>query len=258
MMKTITSIFFSPTDSTKQVIRHITSQFPLEKIEIDCTPYQEKNIEMSFDEDDLVLFGTPVYGGRLPAIALERMQHIHGDNTPVILLVTYGNRDYDDALLEFKDYANAHGFCIVAMLCVVCEHSIMHTIATHRPDEKDNQILDSFAKQIWHKVETTLPCSYGDIEVKGNFPYCTYTGIPLKPKASKKCTACGLCAQECPTQAIPKENPSQTNKNLCISCMRCMKICPQQARSLNPIVFSVAQKGLEMKCKERKESELFI
>lgn len=40
--------------------------------------------------------------------------------------------------------------------------------------------------------------------------------------------------------------------------MRCIKVCPHNARKLNAILLKVASKKLEAVCKDRKENELFI
>ena len=40
----------------------------------------------------------------------------------------------------------------------------------------------------------------------------------------------------CPVHAIPQDHPDQTNTEQCISCMRCIVVCPKHARGLNPIV----------------------
>ena len=50
----------------------------------------------------------------------------------------------------------------------------------------------------------------------------------LKPKSDKKCESCGICAKLCPVNAIPLDDPKETNSEKCISCMRCISICPKK------------------------------
>lgn len=101
--------------------------------------------------------------------------------------------------------------------------------------------------------ENVLP-----VQVPGNRPYREYGKIPLIPHATKSCSSCGLCAKECPVNAIPTDNPKVTDNNKCISCMHCVNICPRHARKLNPLLLSVASKKLKKVCFNRKENELFL
>ena len=51
------------------------------------------------------------------------------------------------------------------------------------------------------------------VQVPGNRPYREYDKIPLIPHATKSCSSCGLCAKECPVNAIPTDNPKVTDKS---------------------------------------------
>lgn len=92
---------------------------------------------MDFGPDDLVLFGVPVYGGRIPSPAVQTLRRMQGSRTPAVLVAAYGNREYDDALLELADIAAANGFIPFAAAALIAEHSIMHSVAAGRPDAQD-------------------------------------------------------------------------------------------------------------------------
>ncbi len=50
--------------------------------------------EYQFAPDELVVFGCPVYAGRLPnKISPDFARCLHGAGTPAVALVTYGGRD---------------------------------------------------------------------------------------------------------------------------------------------------------------------
>lgn len=80
----------------------------------------------------------------------------------------------------------------------------------------------------------------------------------MVPKPTKECTKCGVCVHECPVQAINPENPKKIDEKVCISCMRCISVCPHAARRVNPVMLSAVGLALKKVCSERKENELFI
>lgn len=247
-------IYFSPTGGTKKVIDAVSDMWSCEKETLDLFS-QDKPYNHSFDEDDICIIAVPSFGGRVPALAIERMQELKGNHAKAILIVVYGNRDYDDTLLELKDTLENLDFTCVAGIAAIAEHSICHQFATNRPDDKDIEELKNFASQIKQQIESGIK----EIPpVKGNHPYKEYGGVPLSPRANKTCTSCGICVKECPVDAIPKDNPRKVDKNKCISCMHCISVCPNHSRSNSKILSFVAVQGLKKACLSRKENELFL
>ncbi|MGI6095055.1 MAG: EFR1 family ferrodoxin [Lachnospiraceae bacterium] len=250
-------MYFSPTGTTKKVLEILAQEIGRNGQQIDLTLKQD--VKYHFTANDVVVFGIPVYSGRVPRTAVERLTHLKGENTPVILVAAYGNRAYDDALLELKKLMEVRGFLVVAAVAAVCEHSIVPSIAAGRPDEADVKKIKEFAQQIMKKIDALQSWKeMPKLEVKGNPQFCEYKNVPLKPKASASCVKCGICAENCPAGAISKENPSLTDTSLCISCMRCVRNCPKQARSVSGIMQMAAKMMLQGKCKQRKEPELFV
>ena len=80
----------------------------------------------------------------------------------------------------------------------------------------------------------------------------------MVPKATKDCTNCGVCVAGCPVQAIDKKDPKKVDEKVCISCMRCMAVCSQGDRKINPVMLSAASLMLKKVCSERRECELFL
>lgn len=250
-------IYFSPTGGTKKVIDVISKPWNCEKIELDLTNKKTNFANIKLQKEDICMVAVPSFGGRVPEVVISKLKKITGAQARAILITVYGNRAYDDTLLELKNTLQELNFRCTAAIAAIAEHSIMHEFGTGRPDEKDTKELLEYAVKIKESMEKQTSEQI-QVEVPGNNTYREYTGVPLKPKANKTCSKCGLCAIECPVDAIPKDTPSLTDKNKCISCMRCMKVCPKHARELNKMMVMVAAKKMKKVCISRKSNELFL
>ena len=138
----------------------------------------------------------------------------------------------------------------------IAEHSIMHQFAARRPDRKDKSELKAFGEKIRQKLHTAE--TYEKLALPGSKPYRTYQGVPLKPKADKHCTACGLCARVCPAGAIPVTiQRRRINPNVFPVCL-CVQVCPQKARNISKLKVKLASANMKKTCTERKANELFL
>lgn len=252
---TLYDISFSPTGGTQKVASLLTRALGEETISVDLTDAKQDFSTVPLKQDDLAVISVPSYGGRVPTVAVERLTMLNGNGARAVLLCVYGNRAYEDTLVELEDAAKQAGFQVVAAVAAVAEHSIARQFATGRPDEKDAQQLAEFAKHIQDKLSKG---DFSEPAIPGNRPYKKFGGSGMVPKATKECVNCGICAAKCPVQAIDKENPKEVDEKACISCMRCVSICPHSARKLNPVMLSAVGLALKKVCSERKDNELFL
>ncbi len=246
---------FSPAGTTETVLKALSKNLPNNEFQSITT----KSVTKEFTNEDLIVVGVPAFGGRVPHIALKNIKHLKGNNTPAIAVVVYGNREYDDALLELVQTLRRQGFKVVSAAAFTSRHSIVTEIAKTRPNSDDLAKAEKFAQESLNKLSAIDNIeNIDDIKVKGNFPYVKYNGLPVKSKTSSLCNKCGKCSAECPAQAIPKEAPHRTDKKLCITCMRCINICPQKARDINKFFKKIAGIALKKSTSQEKHPEFFI
>lgn len=246
----VVEILFSPTGGTEKVSHIIGERWSENTVRIDLSDYKTEFDKCKIEKEDMVLIAMPSFGGRAPAVAIERLKQLTGNGAKCTLVCVYGNRAYEDTLVEMEDAAKECGFQIVAAIAAVAEHSIMPQYASNRPDASDEKQLMDFADQIAGKEgeSTSIP---------GNRPYKKGSGAGLVPKPSKDCVKCGICAERCPVQAI---NPAsfEADSKKCISCMRCVRQCHANARGANGAMVSIAALAIKKACSVRKENELFL
>ena len=250
-------IVFSPTGGTQKVADILTEKWTGAITRIDLSDGSFAVSDIAIQQEDLALIAVPSYGGRVPGLAAQRLGKIKGNGAKCIIVCVYGNRAYEDTLVELKDIAENCDFQTVAAVSAVAEHSIMHQYATGRPDEKDIEELQGFAKTILEKL-TADKLTASAPELPGSRPYKKARGAGLVPKADKNCIGCGLCAKNCPSQAIDLNTLKTADGKKCISCMRCVVKCPKSARKVNGAMVSAAALAIKKACSERKDNELFL
>ena len=244
-------ITFSPTGGTKKCADLLSAAWS-EKTEIDLMKSQDDFSKYTFTAEDICLVAVPSFGGRVPAVATERLQMMQGGGAKAILVVVYGNRAYEDTFVDLEDTLKAAGFQPVGGAAVVAEHSIMREFAAGRPNAEDEVQLKEWSEKLKEKAEQG-----GEITFPGNRPYKKYGALPMVPKA-KSCQGCGKCVSICPVGAIPADQPNETIAEKCITCMACVATCPMQARALNPVALAGAKAMLKKALEGRKENELFV
>ena len=197
---------FSPTGGTRKVADAIAAGFNTPVAEIDLT---RADSAVTVGDNDALMAVLPVYAGRVPQISLERLSALRGAGQKAVAVVVYGNREYEDALLETKDALEANGFRVIAAAAFIAEHSIVRSIANCRPDAEDEALCRQFAADIMAKTDDAAP-----VQVPGNTPYKELKPSAFHPAANESCTRCGVCAAQCPVGAISLDDPSRTGRAL--------------------------------------------
>ncbi|GAB1410005.1 4Fe-4S binding protein [Desulfovibrionales bacterium] len=257
-------IYFSPTRTTKTVVEAISSTLSNDpNTVLDLTL---PDTVASSAGSGPVIIGMPVYGGRIPALGAQRLsEQVRGQGRPAVLVVVYGNRAFDDALLELRDLAEHLGFVPVAGAAFIGEHSFSTQacpVAPGRPDQEDMESARKFGQAVREKLAqvtdiSTLP----RLHVPGNFPY--RHGVPtaaISPETlADVCVRCGACALVCPSGAITLTHDGiETEKSLCVRCCACVRACAYEARAmLDPKMVEFGQM-LHAKFARRAQPEVFL
>jgi len=258
-------IYFSPTGTTKMVVKAIAQGTGIATVEhVDLTPPGAQTLNFSEMHDELAIIGSPVYSGRLPIDAISRLQRLKGNDTPAVIVVAYGNRAYEDALLELRDLALRSGFKPVAAGAFIGEHSYSSNttpVAVGRPDVDDLRKAEEFGMIIREKIGKLLAfAQIPPLQVPGNFPYKeggTLSNIsPIT--VQETCIKCGECASVCPTAAITVRDTTVTDQSVCIRCCACIKTCPTGARRMEDPRIRQVTEQLSINCRERKEPEMYF
>lgn len=252
----IDSVIFSPSGTSAKIAGILTDTLGKKTTTYDIT-VQDTDLSPLGNKERLAIFTVPVYAGRIPAIAAERLKRAYGNRQKAVAIVVYGNRDYDDALAELCDILESRQFDVIAAGAFIAQHCIFPKVASGRPDAGDIDKISEFAALVRQKIENGTSL---DIKtVKGNRPYKKAARVPLHPTADKKhCNRCGICARNCPTGAIDITDPTKTDGTQCITCCRCINICPQSARSFGGILYRVAGFKFVRDNSRRLEPEWFI
>lgn len=257
-------VYFSPTGTSKRVVELLCNAVDSREVSYLDLTHTSDYEPVTIAASELVMIAVPVYAGRVPTTAVERLRHIKGNGGPVVLVVLYGNREFEDALIELRDLAVGAGFRPLAGCAFIGEHSFSHEespIAAGRPDQQDADMAVDFGARILAKLDSLEDLAgLHDLEVPGNFPYQQGMGnIPFTPKVETDlCTQCGACVEACPTGAAQMEAEVLMDPEKCIYCCACRKSCPEKAiKDQAPPILEKRQWLFE-NCMVRKEPQLFI
>lgn len=279
-MLKINAMYFSPTGTTRKVVLNMQNVVCGENAKcnlgetIDITKLSNRNNEYTFEKDEVLIFGVPVYAGRVPNILLKFFGKIKADGAICIPIVLYGNRNYDDGLIELSSILIERGFNIIAAGAFIGEHSFSYKLAKGRPNESDMDIVVEFSKSIALKLSLINEAdnnqqNYLNLEdIPGEIPFRNYYRPrdragnffdfkAIKPITTEACNLCGICVDICPMQSISLEDPKKI-EGICIKCGACIKNCPNGAKNFKDANYEKHRIELEEEYIHPNQIELFF
>ena len=272
-IKTVWAVYFSGTGTTEKIVTTIAAaaaeQLHAPCNTLDFTLPAPREHSHHFSTGDLVIFGTPVIAGRVPNVLLPFLTgHIQAEGALAVPVVLFGNRNYDDALMELREILEGNGFRTIAGAAFIGEHSFSKTLAAGRPDEDDLSKATDFAIRLAAKADSLQALPSKPVYVKGELPLRPYytprdrNGVSINilkvtPKTNNSCIHCRLCAKICPMGSIRKDDVTQLS-GICIKCCACVKKCPVGAKYYDDPGYLYHQHELEDLYARRAEPECFL
>ncbi|OIQ51893.1 Ferredoxin [Pseudodesulfovibrio hydrargyri] len=258
--------YFSPTGTTAAIVEAIAEGLGYDVAEdADITMPQARQEPLHASADELLVVAVPVYGGRIPLLLEPWLRSLQLDGTPVVCVVVFGNRAFEDALIELADIVTGQGGVVLGGAAFIGEHSFSsdkYPVAVARPDADDLRGAEDFGRKVRQALD-----ALADIDeapkpaIPGDRPYKERT--PRGPvdfiSVGEECVLCGVCAEQCPVGAIDEADFKSTDPEKCIMCCACIKVCPEHARSAksgSPV--EGFAKWLNGNCAERKEPAYFL
>lgn len=271
VIQRIIKFYFTGTDRTKIIINTMANRLAKdldidEILDYNFTTKGARKAPPKFQPKDLVLCGLPTIAGRVPNLMLPYLERIQGNGAKGIAIMTFGNRSYDDSLMELYQIMKAQDIQVLAGGAFVGEHSFSKILAKGRPDLKDLEICDEFAQKVGEKIKNK---DWSEPKIKGNWPLSPYytprdrhgKGIDIrkvKPKTKRNlCIDCKICAEVCPMEAIDHKDVSQV-PGICMKCCACEKKCPTRAKYFDDPGYLYHARELEELYDRRAEPEYFL
>ena len=272
-LKKVWAVYFSGTGATRRTVERIAGDIaarlglPVQSVDFSRPALRQETLR--FSDTDLVVFGTPVYAGRVPNVLLPFLQgKVVGGGALAVPVVLFGNRNYDDALMELRNILIADGLHPIAAGAFVGEHSFSRVLGQGRPNAEDTAQMDRFAARTAELVSGLESAPQNPVAVGGQEPIRPYytprdrAGNPInilkvKPKTDlSRCGGCGLCAELCPMGSIDPADVSQV-KGICIKCCACVKGCPTGAKFFDDAGYLYHRHELEAEYARPAANEVF-
>ncbi len=173
-MLTITKVigvFFSTTGNAEQIVlesgEYIAHNLGVPFESENFTKHDEQRDVLTFSEGDLVIFGTPIYAGRISNKILSLVKNMfQGNGAFALPMVVFGDRRFDNSLVDLASELKKNNFNILAAGACACAYDFSE-MNLDRPNTDDRKHREAFCATVVDKTfAATMPLD--DLEIKGN------------------------------------------------------------------------------------------
>lgn len=242
-----TLLTFSPTGQSKACALAVAKATKQEFVEHDVTHFIQREKSLAL-EDTTLIVSYPVHGGRVPSLFSQYLtDRVSCTNCKALAIASFGNRAFEDALVEMEDILEEKGVPLIGAASIGCQHSYTGKVGSKRPDFEDFQVLDRLA--VYLNGETGRVHPPGNRPYKQDLPVADPPYMPILKKGGK---ISPQCYAVCPTGALAKGDPT-----ICIHCCACIHSSNNDLSMDNPW-FSDFTDFLEETCQERVDSLLYL
>lgn len=227
--------YFSATGNSRHVAKKIAEKTGNKIISItDCLKNDFRNFIV--DKKENIGFVFPVYNFGLPITVVDFIEklNIKSENSYVFTVATYGGFS-GGASKMIKKLLCKKGIDVNAQYSVkmpdtwtpVYDLSDKNKVA--KTNTKADKKIDSIIKQIKRNAKGNFDSHripFGD-KFYGGYDAMRRTG---SLSVEDSCVGCGLCAKQCPVNAIEIQNGKPVwVKEKCAMCLGCLHHCPKFA-----------------------------
>ena len=184
MYMKVTAVYFSPTGNTKKSVEAMAGALDPNFTVIDVTAPEQASVEREFSSEELVIFGMPVYMGRIPAAAAPRLQGLKEIIRRVFWLRPTATGIMTTRWRRWPVSRRENGFLIQGAAALVGRHTYGE-IQVGRPDEADLEADRGVREKGGGKQENAVRDSWeisgGEAAPGGHYkPLTSSTCIPMR------------------------------------------------------------------------------
>lgn len=219
--------YFSGTGNSKWVAKEIASL-----IKDNCIDICELNEVPNIDSEEQMGFVFPIYAWGVPEVMVNFIKKLNKTNAFTFCICTCGSEAGEALKKLSKIYRLDSSYSIIMPSNYIIAEDIESENIIDEKINKAKEDLENISKEIIErkKVYKVHEGSMSKLKSAINKAFNKF-GRTTKPfyVDKNKCISCGKCSKICPTSCITMDNGYPTWGEKCYQCLRCINYCPKEA-----------------------------